>query len=512
MRAKFKKFLKLVKDQYFLISLILLVGFVARLYKIGNPVADWHSWRQADTASVSRIYLDEGIDIRYPRYYDVSRIQTGAINLNAYRLVEFPIYNVLHAIAAKNIQSCPKVNVPGQPIARAIYFYFFPDNVDLASLGTPCFEIVGRLISIISSLFSAFLLFLIGRKLYGKGAGILAVFLFSILPYNIYFSRTILPDPLGITFALGGIYFFIKFIYDANKWFLYLSGLSFAAALLIKPFNAFYLVPVLYLSYKHFSKDLFREANILIRYLIFTFLVVAPFSAWRIWINKYPIGIPHFEWMFNGDGIRGRPAFWYWIFGERIGKLILGVWMVIPLYLGLLKSRKSLFAHFWVLGMIFYVAIVATANVRHDYYQMIIVAPLALVTAIGLTTAKGKLEKGALAILVILGIFVGGFQAKEFYKINHPEILVAGRAVQKIIPYDFMIIAPYNGDTAFLYQTGRYGWPVVDEPIERMVKRGASYFVAVNFADPDVAYVEKNFRILEKTDQYIIADLLRGPK
>ena len=37
-----------------LVFLILLVGLLLRLYRFDNPIADWHSWRQADTSAVSR--------------------------------------------------------------------------------------------------------------------------------------------------------------------------------------------------------------------------------------------------------------------------------------------------------------------------------------------------------------------------------------------------------------------------------------------------------------------------
>ncbi|OGM05507.1 hypothetical protein A2125_00320 [Candidatus Woesebacteria bacterium GWB1_43_5] len=507
-----KKMSRVVLNQYFLVVVIVVVGLAARIYKIGNPIADWHSWRQADTASVARIYLNEGIDLFYPRYYDISRIQTGAINLSGLRLVEFPLYNLLHSVVAKSVTFCPSVSVPDQKVSKALYFYLFPNNVDISSLGTPCFEIIGRVVSIVFSLISTVLMFLIGRKLYGKWVGILAAFLFAFIPYNIYFSRVILPEPMSVAFALAGLYLFIKFVDSENKWLLYLSGAGFAISFLIKPFTVFYLIPAFYYLYLKNGKSVFKEGSLLIRILIFINISFAPFFAWRIWINKYPIGIPHFDWMFNGDGIRFQPAFWYWIFGERIGKLILGVWSVIPFYLGLTKLRNNLFAHFWMLGIVLYFFVVATANVRHDYYQIILIPPLALMVAVGFSTAKSGLEKLALTACVILAILIGSFQVKEFYKINHPEILVAGKAVKRLIPRDFLIIAPYNGDTAFLYQTERFGWPVVDEDFKDMIALGAGYFVAVNFSDPDVVYVEKNFRVLEKTDQYIIADLLQNPK
>jgi hypothetical protein len=38
-----------------------------------------------------------------------------------------------------------------------------------------------------------------------------------------------------------------------------------------------------------------------------------------------------------------------------------------------------------------------------------------------------------------------------------------------------MVIAPYMGDTAFLYQTNRRGWPIGGE-IDKKIKAGATYY------------------------------------
>src|SRR3972149_10276177 len=82
---------------YVVLSIAFILGLLLRLYKIDNPVADWHSWRQADTSSVSRTYVREGIDLLYPRYHDISTTQTGKFNPQGYRFVEFPLYNAIQA-------------------------------------------------------------------------------------------------------------------------------------------------------------------------------------------------------------------------------------------------------------------------------------------------------------------------------------------------------------------------------------------------------------------------------
>lgn len=480
----YSKVKKLVNTRLFeiiAVVLLLVLGFAVRTWKIGNPIADWHSWRQADTASVARIYRDEGINLLYPKYYDISTLQTGSYNPQGLRFVEFPIYSVIHAEAAKLV---PQLS----------------------------FEVWGRLISIICSLFSAYFLYRIGKKLSGKWVGLVAAFLFLFIPYNIYYSRVILPEPMGVALGVAALWFFMVFIENENIWVLFLSGILLALSSLLKPFIFVYALPMLYLAIKKYGFwGIFKKKAL----LVFADLALAPFFAWRIWENHYPTGIPGFDWAFNSDGIRFRPAFWFWIFGERIGKLILGVWGMVPFSVGLIKTKKSnLTGLMFVIGVLLYVFIIATANVRHDYYQILLVPALALVTAQGVIELWNaeNMNKVIARVLCVFSVFVmlviGYVQAKDYYQINHYEIVVAGQAVDKLTPKNAIVIAPYNGDTAFLYQTKRYGFPIVDRSFDEMInKYHASIFVTVNFGDPDTAYVENHYKVLEKTGTYMIADL-----
>ena len=85
------------KVELFLLAIILLIAFAVRLYKIDRPIADWHSWRQADTSAVARNFIKEGFNPFIPRYDDMSSQANGLDNPERYRFVEFPIYNSLIA-------------------------------------------------------------------------------------------------------------------------------------------------------------------------------------------------------------------------------------------------------------------------------------------------------------------------------------------------------------------------------------------------------------------------------
>ena len=243
-------------------------------------------------------------------------------------------------------------------------------------------------------------------------------------------------------------------------------------------------------------------------------IALVPFFIWRIWINNYPSGIPFWQWAFNGDKIRFRPSFWRWIFGERLGHLILGSWGLIPFSFGLLKSKGKIYLiHSFLLGMFLYVVVIATANVRHDYYQIIVIPAVTMMLAQGTLSlwgfaqAKQWLARGALIFSLAMMFLVSATQVRELYKINHPEIIRAGAAVDRIAPKEAKVIAPYNGDTAFLYATNRRGWPAVDSSIDNIIEKGADYYVSVDLASADTLQFSKMFATLKKTDKFIILDL-----
>lgn len=85
------------KIDIFILSIILIIAFIFRLYKINTPLADFYSWRQVDTAAVARNFVKNGFDLFQPKYDDLSNVQSGIDNPQGYRMVEFPIYNAIFA-------------------------------------------------------------------------------------------------------------------------------------------------------------------------------------------------------------------------------------------------------------------------------------------------------------------------------------------------------------------------------------------------------------------------------
>lgn len=467
-----------------LLVLIIILGFWVRIYKLDSPIADWHSWRQSDTASVTKNFIEEGFNPFYPKALDMSTVSDANFpNLERSRFVEFPIYNI------------------------AIYpFYKFLGVDDKYS----------RLVSVLFSLGSIVFIYLISKKYLSVYGGLLASLIFAILPYNVFYSRTTLPEPTFVFFALGMIYFVDQLI-DKNSRRLYFVALFFSiVAFLIKPWALFFCLPLFYSFYRKngtiFKKELF----------VFSFLAVLPFIFWRAWILQRPEGIPASSWLMDGDSIRFRPAFFKWIISERIGKEILGVTGAILFFIGVLFKPKdgNYFLHIWVLSLFLYFSIFATGNVRHDYYQVIFVPIAVIFFARGFMilifehlNLIARIWRVPLALLfMVLTIYFTYFEVRELYKINNPVIIEAGKFADKNLPKSAIVLAPYNGDTAFLYQVNRPGFPIASLPIAQLVTNyGVNYYVSVNH-DNQTNWVLRHFKVIEDNPKFVVVDLTKIEK
>src|SRR5258706_3817762 len=462
---------------------VLILAFALRLYKIDNPVADWHSFRQADTASVTRNFVDGKGSLLVPTYHDNSNIQSGKDNPHGYRMVEFPLYNLLH-------YTVYQIN-PGMGLDYA-----------------------GRLTSILLSLVSIALVYLMGSKLSGFLVGFLAAVFMAVLPFNIYYSRVILPEPLMIVSVLASYWFLIK-MSESFSWrkrlYLLLSSVLFAVAMLTKPFALFFALPHLAILFRSWAQGELNFFDI----LAYGLMSLSPFVWWRKHILNYPEGIPASDWLLNSSGIRFRPAWFRWLFGERLGKLILGIYGTSFLMLGVIaKLKKEGLAYWlWAIGIVVYFSVVAGGNVQHDYYQAIIIPFICFLLAKGavlLMSLSRDTYSRLLTLIMSLIIFItmislSWYEVKGYYQVNNWPIVEAGKEVDRLTPKDAKVIAPYNGDTAFLYQTHRSGWPLGYDIEDKMAK-GASYYVSVSY-DDEARTLEKKYTLVEKNDKFIIIKL-----
>lgn len=500
---------------------LLIIAFGLRLYKIDTPLADWHSFRQADTASVTREYVKNGVDLLRPRYHDISNIQSGEFNPEGWRMVEFPVINGLLAVILQ-----------AQP------------SLDLV--------VTSRIASVMATIIAMITFGWLIWRLNNPATALVATAVWTFMPYAIYYGRVILPEPFVLMFiglALVSWYAWLKKYQGRDGW-LILTALTGALALLVKPTAVFFAPTFIGLMWQ-FPERLLLKGKLnfrnLLKLTVSFVLAVLPVIWWRSWILNFPTGIPVSDWLLNGNGIRLKPAWWRWLFADRIGRMMFGYWgapltiiglaMTLPTSVSLIKNKvtKNLpprlgeilsYLQSWfknqgailglVAGMMLYLVVFASGNVQHDYYQIILIPVMAWLWALGavglIRWAPTRLQTVGMATgLIVIWIFSNLFAwyfIKDLYNINNWAIVRAGTAVERVTSPDALVIAPYMGDTAFLFQTNRRGWPLgfdIDEKIEQ----GADFYVSTS-KDDEVGELRQQFPVVEETDDYIIFDLRSG--
>ncbi len=523
---------------------LLLLAFFVRLYRVSNPLLDWHAWRQADTASVTREYLKHGINPLQPTFLDISNTPSGTDNPVGYRMVEFPIINLTTATILQ-----PFPNVP--------------------------LEQASRLFSIIFSVAGLAALYGIVRSISGKEVALASGIVYAFLPYSIYYGRVVIPEPILLGTMLTSIYAFQRWLLSESKWWYLLSFVTLLISYLLKPYAIFFMLVFVALSYLRFSWKMFFQPWL----WLFAIITPLPMLWWRSWITHYPEGIPGSSWLFNGNDIRFKPAWVRWIFFERLNRLIsgtLGVILIGANSLSLTFSETLVYGSWW-LGMLLYLSVFATGNVQHDYYQALLIPIVAISIGRGAVTLLTYLSKMKptikqlfpfalwlfvviaysstlafgwqlsgffpekihtefivmsiasvgvvlllawharhrnfskfVASLIVGGLFLGAMilswqYVGGYFNVNHWQYVRAGQAVQAVAAPDALIIAPAMGDTQLLFQTDRRGWPIGGE-IEKKISQGADYYLSTN-QDDETNELLQRYMAVAQTDEYTLIDL-----
>jgi len=451
------------KKDLFILTFILLIALILRLYKVNIPLADFHSWRQADTAAVGRNFLRFGFDLLHPKFDDLSSIQSGIENPQGYRMVEFPLYNALFALLYK----------------------FFP----IISLETSA-----RLTTIFFTLIIIAIIYYLTLKEVNRKTAFFAAFIFATMPFFIFYTRVVLPEPTALSFGMMAIFFLYQFIKTKNKlwvtFFYFLSILSFSISLLVKPTMIFYILPLIYLFLK---KDSFYFLEKFYFYLYF-FLAILPMITWRLYILNYPEGIPANDWLITSinttDGLKNiffRPAFFRWIFFERINNLILGGYLTIFFIIGVIIKQKRFFLFSFLISSLFYLFTFQGGNVQHEYYQTLILPALALFVGLGINfifeNKKLFIPPVFIYLLTITLYFFSLYFSFEKIKNNYQysqDLVTFANIVRKLTNPDDKIVTDRQGDTTFLYLMDRRGAPAIYKDLAELKKLGYSYLVTQN--------------------------------
>lgn len=474
------------KKDLIILFCILLAGLVLRLYKIDAPLSDAYSWRQADTASVARNFVRDGFNLGEPHYDDLSSIQSGLDNPKGLRFVETPIYNAMFALLYKI--------APFMPI-----------------------EVYGRLVSIFFSLVIISITYYLLLKEHSRMAGIGGALTYGILPAFVFFSRVVLPETTAVAFSFLAILFLYGRGHHEKKTASFvlftLSFLCFAISVLIKPPIIFYSIPLIYLFAAKYKFALFRKFD----FYFYFFMSLLPLFLWRMYILSYPEGIPASDWLIGmvntyagQKNIFLRPAFFRWVFYERINLMIFGGFITPFFVAGLFTKLKKVFLYTILLSAFLYLFVFEGGNVQHEYYQTVIFPALALFAGVGIalfTQDKKRFIHPVFIYPLIAFLFVLSFSFSYYYKVKdfytYPADL---NQMAKIIdtftlPGD-KIITDRLGDTTLLYLADRKGAPMLYGTIEQLKDKGYTYYMTDKKEIVTDLKMKKQYKILFENSEF----------
>lgn len=468
---------------YFLLVILFVTGFTLRMYKFDNPIADWHSWRQADTASVTRNFVKEGFTPLYPKFDALNSLNENNVpNPKRYFFAEFPVYNSI------------------------TYWGFI-------TFGYFTLEQWGRLVSIFFSSITIVWLFLLVRQYSSLRIALISAGIFAYLPFNIYYGRVIMPDPLHVSFSVLALYLVAKWTSNSKWWWGVLGGIAFAIAVLAKPYGLVLLLPIFYLILRKWRLKIVKSISM----YLFVFIALVPLYLWRQHIGNYPEGQFGTAWLFNQGDIRFTGAYFRWLIFDRMNRLIFATGGFVLFWLGIISGndrKEGFFYYVWFVAILIFFVVIAKGNVTHDYYQM----PLVPIGAIFM--AKGidfllvyghkwyhRVINVSLALsLCMMMLAFGWYEVRDYFNINRMEIVTAGQYVDQNLPKNAKVIAPYDFDPAFLYQTNRHGWTYGRDKIIQWMDEGADYMVSVNF-DDDTNYWMERCKVVKKVPQFVVLDM-----
>lgn len=176
-----------------LVTLIIAAGVLIRLRDVTSLPVEYQSWRQTDTAALARNYAEEGYRLFYPTI-DWRGRTSGYIEseLSIYAYIVALLYGVL-----------------GEH------------------------EIIARLVTIAAWALAAWLLFLIGRRAFGRRAAIFGLAFFAFLsPFSIFLGRVIMGDLPAQTLVILSVYAALRWQERLDlKWFIVSMAAAAAAAL-----------------------------------------------------------------------------------------------------------------------------------------------------------------------------------------------------------------------------------------------------------------------------------------
>lgn len=433
---------------------IVLLALALRLYGVGAPLVDHSAWRQVDTASIARNFVESEFNPLKPQLdYDGPGPNYVQLELQITPLVIALLYK---AFGVHDV------------IARLVPVAFF-----LISLG---------------------FLYLLVRFHLGEATALWSAAVYAVLPLGVYFGRAVMPESAMLCFGLGALYVFSVWL-ERPSPFLYVAAVLFVTlALLAKLPNAFLGLPLAALAFARRGWRTVVSADLLAG------AVVALGLTYLYFRYEAAIAVGSGDFV-SRIAVKHIAAKWFDAWRQPEAAQFLRQYLIpyavtlaglVPFLLGVVTPGTGegwLYA--WLAVESLYVATIV-AVIRFDYYLVPVLPLVAVFCGKGLARlgewaarapatadAVWRAAAGLAGLGVIAGILAQGWTVlAPLYRPHWDDYRQALALKEALAPGAPIVIGTYN--PPLLYYSGHKGWRtehLTIAELDRYRAGGARYLV-----------------------------------
>ncbi|QGG49349.1 ArnT family glycosyltransferase [Heliorestis convoluta] len=450
---------------------LLFVALLLRLQGIDVPFADFHSWRQSDTAAVARHFYELEMNILRPQlhYYGAPP---------NYAELEFGLLPFITAL---------------------LYHLWGGEAVWIA-----------RSVVVLFSIWSILSIYRIAHHFWGTWASLAAAFVLALHPTYVYFSRSYQPDVPMIALALAGLANFLAWRNKGSLFHAVLGCFWLTLAVLVKPPALIFYFP---LAIWWFYSD--RNWYIAAAYLFFPIAFTAAY-IWSIHgIAQHPF-VSGLTIGFAGRLLeQGIPLGWFNDVARGLFFYTFTPALLLPVLVGLWRAFSSDAWKWilpWIVGLTAFFML-AGSNVLNllQYYYLVAIPLVALLVAAALSESERFQDMNSwiwrqswqkIRYTVLFWLFLAGgsylvvntyhwwlpqwwlqgepWRYELWYNVDEKVLQVGSKLDEITDKEDLLLIV--EGTPRTLFHSRRFGWfiePTLfnDTYLERARAEGAAYLV-----------------------------------
>lgn len=455
--------------------IILLLGFLLaltpRLASLSGPL-DEPMWRQADTSYMALRMMDE-----FPP--DFLHPKAPYRGTNDVKAAEFPIYPALVAMTYK------AVGHESLPLARLVTLLLF----------------AGALWFFWATI----------KLICGARVAVYAALCYSLIPLGIFYSRAINPDYLIICASHALWYAALRFFENRKfRWFLVATVGATLAFLMKAPYAFYFALPVA--VWVLWERNAWRPST----FLWMVALSILPILG-ALWFNHQRIAMESgftesliYPMKWTSESLNARffgtlqqrlnPLYLkhaakriFWISATPVGLLLSAFAPFVARSILTYRAKWTVFA--LCIGVLLYIETVFPMFARaHDYYQLPVLAPVAVLSGVTLSWIRGLRFGRTLVVVALLcliavsawGYFrIGPYVAGGRYGAIDWQRVKAGEAIRSFTSTNDIVLSVTYGrstgwsDPRILTVANRVGWAIQardldDKNLAMFIKEGAT--------------------------------------